>query len=170
MTNQSLATIRTTLGGLSGLSGVALGRSPAVRVEQPEIDAFASATGDRQWIHVDPEQVKHAGRATTVAHGYLCLSLLGGLWAHLLEVVDCDEALNYGLDRVRFLRPVPAGSALEMTGKITRVDEVQTPYPGVRVYADVQLVFAGTSVPAVVAATILQFMSHAAAATTERER
>lgn len=170
MTNQSVAAIRTTLDGLSGLSGVALGRSPAIRVEQTEIDAFATATGDRQWIHVDPERAKHAGRATTVAHGYLCLSLIGGLWAHLLDVVDCDEALNYGLDRVRFLRPVPAGSELEMTGSITRVDEVRAPFPGMRVYADVQLVFAGTSVPVVVAATILQFMSHAAATTAGEER
>ncbi|MFV0681501.1 MaoC family dehydratase [Ottowia sp.] len=81
-------------------------------VTQQHIDQFADATGDHQWIHVDAERAKAGPFGTTVAHGYLTLSLLAGLGMNAMEVKGVRMGINYGLNKVRFMAPVPVGSRL----------------------------------------------------------
>jgi acyl dehydratase len=106
--------------------GDVFGPSSWVEVLQSRIDAFAEATGDHQWIHVDPEQAATGPFGTTIAHGYLTLSLLP---AASYEVVPRDPTarmgINYGLNRVRFPAPVPVGSRLRTTFQVVSVEEVE---------------------------------------------
>ena len=95
-----------------------LGASSWVRVEQRQIDLFAEATGDRQWIHVDPGAAARGPFGTTVAHGYLTLSLLPAFMYELLSVTDARVALNYGSDRIRFTAPVPSGSEVQLHARL----------------------------------------------------
>src|SRR5205823_7120191 len=95
---------RRLLAELAGFSAT----SPWVEVTQERIDGFAAATGDDQWIHIDPARAATGPFGTTIAHGYLTLSLAPGLLYDLLEVEDASLVVNYGLNRVRFPAPVPA--------------------------------------------------------------
>jgi acyl dehydratase len=95
-----------------------LGAGEWTVVEQKHVDLFADATGDHQWIHVDPEMAKQGPFGTTVAHGYLSLSLIPRLLGDLLTIGDAKMGLNYGIDRVRFTNPVPTGSRVRLKGKI----------------------------------------------------
>ncbi|HEU5296945.1 MAG TPA: MaoC family dehydratase [Burkholderiaceae bacterium] len=83
-----------------------------VTVDQATIDKFAEATGDHQWIHVDPVRAAEGPFGTTIAHGYLTLSLLPRLAESALKIDDVRMGVNYGLNRVRFPAPVPAGSRI----------------------------------------------------------
>ena len=83
-------------------------------VTQQHIDQFADATGDHQWIHVDPERARAGPFGTPIAHGFLTLSLVAGLAQRSLEVADVRMGINYGLNRVRFIAPVPVGSRVRM--------------------------------------------------------
>jgi len=89
-----------------------------VTVDQAMIDKFAEATGDHQWIHVDPERAAKGPFGTTIAHGFLTLSLLPRLAQSALQVEDVRMGVNYGLNRVRFPAPVPAGSRLRARLKL----------------------------------------------------
>ncbi|HVU78497.1 MAG TPA: MaoC family dehydratase [Gaiellaceae bacterium] len=102
--------------------GDVYGPSSWVEVPQERIDAFADATGDRQWIHVDPERAKDGPFGTTIAHGYLTLSLLP---VASYEVVPRQGgmAINYGLNKVRFPAPVPVGSRVRATFEVIDLDE-----------------------------------------------
>jgi len=100
------------LGDLAALEGREIGRSDWVVVEQSNIDQFAQATDDAQWIHVDPARAAAGPFGTTVAHGFLTLSLLSRLFAAAVSFEDVRLSLNYGLNRVRFPSPVPVGSRL----------------------------------------------------------
>jgi acyl dehydratase len=100
------------LGDLALLAGQEIGRSDWVVVTQSNIDLFAQATGDEQWIHVDPARAAAGPFGTTVAHGFLTLSLLSQLFASAVGFEDVRMSLNYGLNRVRFPSPVPVGSRL----------------------------------------------------------
>lgn len=105
--------------------GLDLGPSRWLEVPQERIDAFAEATDDRQWIHVDPERAAAGPFGTTIAHGYLTLSLLVPMAYELMPVEDARLVVNYGLDRVRFPAPVPAGSRVRgrlRVGESTDVD------------------------------------------------
>ncbi|MCQ4208987.1 MaoC family dehydratase [Streptomyces longispororuber] len=109
---------------LKGAVGEQLGYSDWVEIEQQRIDRFAEATGDHQWIHVDPERAKDGPFGTTIAHGYLTLSLLPLFGPQLLSVEGMKMGVNYGTNKVRFPAPVPVGSRLRATAKITSVDDV----------------------------------------------
>jgi acyl dehydratase len=100
------------LADLAALEGREIGRSDWVVVDQSHIDLFAQATGDAQWIHVDAERAAAGPFGTTVAHGFLTLSLLSRLFAEAVSFGDVRMSLNYGLNRVRFPSPVPVGSRL----------------------------------------------------------
>jgi acyl dehydratase len=100
------------LAELQPLIGQIVGVSDWVTVDQRRIDLFADATGDHQWIHVDPERAAEGPFGTTIAHGFLTLSLLPELSASAFEVLDTRMGVNYGLGRVRFPAPVPCGSRL----------------------------------------------------------
>jgi acyl dehydratase len=103
---------RYQLAELQGHVGQEIGLSDWLSVEQPRIDGFADATGDRQWIHIDPARAAQGPFGTTIAHGYLTLSLLPVLLDSALVIEDARMGVNYGLIKVRFTAPVPAGSRL----------------------------------------------------------
>ena len=100
------------LADLAALEGQEIGASDWVSVPQSRIDEFARATGDAQWIHVDPARAAAGPFGTTVAHGFLTLSLLPELAAAAFHIADVRMGVNYGLDRVRFPSPVPVDSRL----------------------------------------------------------
>jgi acyl dehydratase len=91
-----------------------LGASEWVKIEQQAIDQFAEATGDHQWIHVDPEKAAAGPFGQTVAHGYLSLSLIPALLQQVLRVKDARMGVNYGIEKVRFTAPVPSGSEVRL--------------------------------------------------------
>jgi acyl dehydratase len=107
-----------TLAALEGAAGLELEPSEWVAIEQRAIDLFAEATGDHQWIHVDPELAARGPFGTTVAHGYLSLSLLPALLGSVLSVTDARMGVNYGIEKVRFTAPVPSGSRVRLKGTI----------------------------------------------------
>ncbi len=90
--------------------GGVLGISEWITIDQATIDAFAAATGDRQWIHVDAERAAAGPFGATIAHGFLTLSLLPLLSSSAFDIIDVGTAVNYGLNRVRFPAPLPVGS------------------------------------------------------------
>ncbi|GAA2028932.1 MaoC family dehydratase [Pseudokineococcus marinus] len=104
--------------------GEDLGASRWHEVVQPEVDAFARATHDEQWIHVDAERAAAGPFGTTIVHGYMTLSLVVPLSHDLLRVERSSMVLNYGLDRVRFPAPLPVGSRLRLTGTLAGATEV----------------------------------------------
>ncbi|MFL5843485.1 MAG: MaoC family dehydratase [Solirubrobacteraceae bacterium] len=121
---QTGPTIAEGIDGVRALVGAKLGPTAPVVVEQPRIDAFADATEDHQWIHIDAERSAAGPFGATIAHGYLTLSLCAHFMAELLEVRGVSMAINYGVDRVRFPSPVPVGSALQAEGEVLAVDDV----------------------------------------------
>ena len=92
--------------------GEHLGHSDWLRITQDRIDAFAEATGDHQWIHVDPERAASGPFGSTIAHGFLTLSLMPMFASQVYRIDGLSAALNYGSDKVRFIAPVPVGSRL----------------------------------------------------------
>ncbi len=101
-----------TLAELAACVGQDVASSDWLTITQPQIDAFAEVTGDRQWIHVDVERARAGPFGTTVAHGFLTLALLPQFFENALKVVEARMGVNYGLNRVRFTAPVPVGSRL----------------------------------------------------------
>jgi acyl dehydratase len=110
------------------LVGQELGPTDWVAVEQDRIDAFAAATGDHQWIHVDSERAAVGPFGTTIAHGYLTLSLLPSFVYEVLPLGDARVTINYGLNRVRFPAPVPVGSQVRGRFRVVDVAEVDGGY------------------------------------------
>jgi len=107
---------------LAAKVGSHLGYSGWHTVTQEQVDLFAEVTGDRQWIHVDAERAKSGPFGTTVAHGYLTLSLLLPLLDEILEVKGPRFIVNYGIDRLRFPAPVPVGSRLRLGATLASLD------------------------------------------------
>jgi len=104
--------------------GEDLGTSPWLDVTQERINLFADATDDHQWIHVDVERAKDGPFGGAIAHGYLTLSLLIPLWSEILVIEEIDMAVNYGLNKVRFPAPVPAGSRVRLSTTLADAEEV----------------------------------------------
>jgi acyl dehydratase len=109
---------------LLDMVGTDLGHSDWIEVPQSDIDLFARATHDEQWIHVDVERAKSGPFGGTIAHGYLTLSLLIPLWSELLAFEQIGMAVNYGLNKVRFPAPVPAGSKLRLRATVAEVTDL----------------------------------------------
>jgi len=105
-------------------AGTELGPGRWLTVDQRRIDTFAEATGDHQWIHVDPVRAAEGPFGATIAHGLLTLSLLPVLLNELYRVDDVSMAINYGLDRVRFMAPVPVDSRVRVTSRIIEVNQL----------------------------------------------
>ena len=102
--------------------GVRFGPTPWSMLTQPQVLGFADLTHDHQWIHVDEERARKGPFGTTIAHGYLTLSLVPFFLGQLLEVTETSLAVNYGLERVRFPAPVPVGSSLQASAEIVGVE------------------------------------------------
>ena len=110
------------LAELQGLVGQEIGVSDWITVDQHRIDRFAEATGDHQWIHLDAERAAQGPFGTTIAHGFLTLSLLPQMSASAFEVRDTRMGVNYGLGKVRFPAPVPSGSRLRGHFRLTKYE------------------------------------------------
>ena len=95
-----------------------LGTSDWVTIDQDQVNQFAEATHDRQWIHVDPEAASKGPFGGTVAHGYLTLALLPHLVSQVLSVTDARMGVNYGTERIRFTAPVPVGSRVRLKASL----------------------------------------------------
>jgi acyl dehydratase len=141
---------------LSNLVGTESVGDEWLTIDQGRIDAFAGATGDFQWIHVEPERAASGPFGATVAHGYLTLALLPTLTEGLLEIGGVRMAVNYGLDKVRFLQPVLVGSRLRARSEVMSVDESQQGY---RVGMKVTVEIEGSDRPALIADTIVLFIT-----------
>jgi acyl dehydratase len=114
--------ITLTLEELERSAGRELGTSEWHEIGQEQIDLFAEATGDHQWIHVDPEAAADGPFGTTVAHGYLMLSMLPLLLGEIVAVTDAVVGVNYGTEKIRFTSPVPSGSRVRLHAKLLRTE------------------------------------------------
>ncbi|MEX0834774.1 MAG: MaoC family dehydratase [Nitriliruptor sp.] len=136
--------------------GTPLGVSSWVAIDQATIDTFAEATGDHQWIHIDPERAASGPFGGTIAHGFLTLSLLPRLVQEVYRVDGVGMAVNYGLDKVRFVAPVPVGSRVRVSSELAR----STPAGGgLRVWLRSTVELEGSDKPACVAETIAQLFA-----------
>jgi acyl dehydratase len=133
---------------LAGRIGQELGVSEWVTVDQARIDQFASATGDHQWIHVDPQRAAAGPYGATIAHGYLTLSMVPIFLAPLLALEGVSMSLNYGVEQVRFPHPVRVGSRIR--GRVT-VESVRETAQGVRLEMKCVMEIDGAAKPACVA-------------------
>ena len=115
--------IFTSVDELKAAVGEQLGYTDWLEIDQKRIDTFAEATGDHQWIHVDPEKAKDGPFGTTIGHGYLTLSLLPVMSYETLPRHEGGMSINYGLNRVRFPAPVPSGSRVRGTFRVDAVEE-----------------------------------------------
>ena len=107
-------TTKLTLAELEAAQDLDLGTSDWKTMDQKQIDLFAEATHDHQWLHVDPEMAAQGPFGTTVAHGYLSLSMLPYFVSQMLSVSDARMGLNYGTEKIRFTAPVPVGSQVRL--------------------------------------------------------
>jgi acyl dehydratase len=133
--------------------GKLVGSSEWVLVDQTMINAFADATGDHQWIHVDVDRAKEEmPNGTTIAHGYLTLSLLPRLGAGIFRVRHTSRGINYGSNKVRFTAPVPAGSRVRLHQVLKAVEDIPG---GVRMAFNSTVEIEGGGKPALVAETLV---------------
>ncbi len=119
-----MTTIVQGIAGLQEKVGQHLGYSDWIEITQEQVNLFADATGDHQWIHVDPERAKSGPFGGPIAHGYLTLSLGPRLMPEILAVQGISMGVNYGAGKVRFPSPVPVGSKLRLGAELLSVDEV----------------------------------------------
>ena len=146
---------QTTVDGVEGvqsLVGQHLGYSEWLEVTQEQVNLFAEATGDHQWIHVDPERAaRESPFGGPIAHGYLTLSLLPRLVPQIIDVTGFRMGVNYGTEKVRFPSPVPVGARVRAGGSL----ESATPFEGgVQMSMLVTMEIEGGSKPAMVATVV----------------
>jgi acyl dehydratase len=110
---------------LIGQETTTLGPTEWLLIDQDRVNGFADVTGDHQWIHVDPERAKDGPFGSTIAHGYLTMSLVNFFLPDLIEVRGFTHAVNVGADRLRFLAPVKVGSRIRGVGEIITVEEIK---------------------------------------------
>ncbi|WP_217207881.1 MaoC family dehydratase [Streptomyces sp. AC550_RSS872] len=139
---------------LKKLVGSDLGTSEWIEVTQERINTFADATGDHQWIHVDPQKAAEGPFGAPIAHGYLTLSLFIPLFTELLDVQGVTTKVNYGLNKVRFPSPVKVGSRIRLVGKLAEVEEVPG---GVQITVDGTIEIEGGGKPAAVLQSLSRF-------------
>jgi acyl dehydratase len=125
-----------------------------VPVTQERVNGFAAATGDHQWIHVDPERAAGGPFGGTIAHGYLTLSLVSVVLTEILDVHGFSVVVNYGCDRVRFPAPVPVGARVRGTATVGEVREITG---GVQVAVTLTFDAEGSDKPACVAAVLIRY-------------
>jgi len=142
----------STYDELADAIGEDLGTTDWLEITQERVDAFADATGDHQWIHVDVERAKDGPFGGTIAHGYLTLSLLPQFSPQLFELNTPGAKLNYGVNKVRFPSPVPVGSRIRATAQIAELTDVPA---GKQMVLRYTLEIEGGSKPACVAETVV---------------
>jgi acyl dehydratase len=149
---------QTVLDGVDAVlaaAGTHLGYSDWLEITQDRIDGFAEATGDHQWIHVDPEKAKDGPFGTTIAHGYLTLSLSNYFLPQIVEVQGISMGINYGVDKVRFPTPVPVGSRIRAGAELLAVQEIEG---GVQATTRVTIELEGAPKPACVIESLSRYL------------
>ena len=139
---------------LTTLVGTHLGYSEYVTVTQEQVNLFAEATGDHQWIHVDPERAAAGPFGHTIAHGYLTLALIPVLLGGVMKVDGVAMGVNYGTNKVRFTSPVPVGSEVRAGATLASVEEVSG---GVQVALDVVVEVKDAPKPSCVAQVVFRY-------------
>lgn len=147
-------TTTVSLPDLPSLVGRDLGFTDYREITQEQVNTFADATDDHQWIHTDPAKAKDGPFGAPIAHGYLTLSLTIPFWTELLEVTGVSTKVNYGLNKARFPSPVKVGSKVRMGATIANVEEVSG---GVQITVDCAVEIEGESKPAVVLQAVHRF-------------
>ena len=144
-----------TFDALRTMVGSEIGASPWIPLDQERITAFAVLTQDEQYIHVDPERAKESRFGTTIAHGYLLISLLPRLLGEIFVVEDAEMLVNYGLDKLRFPSPVRVGSRIRLHATVVSVEDV--PGDGVQVSLDFTVEVEGSDKPACIARALYRY-------------
>ena len=139
---------------LEAATGQRLGTSAWLTIDQERINMFADATGDHQWIHVDPERAKTGPFGCTIAHGYLTLSLVNLFLPQIAFVEGTSMGVNYGCDRVRFPSPVKVNSRVRGVGELVKVEHVKG---GEQATIRVTVEIEGSERPACVVDTVSRF-------------
>ncbi len=139
---------------LQPLVGESIGTSEWLLIDQARVNQFADATGDHQWIHVDVERAKEGPFGGTIAHGFLTLSLLPAFFATAFAVKDVRSGLNYGLDKVRFIAPVPVSRRLRGHFRLVGFDALDK--GGAQVKFELTVECEGASKPACIAESIMR--------------
>ena len=143
-----------TLGELAAQKGTEIGVSGWLTIDQERIDMFAEATGDHQWIHVDPERTRAELNMPTIAHGYLTLSLIPKFLGEILGIDSVKRAINYGSNKIRFVNMVPVGSRVR--GRL-HLDKAVLGGNTLRTISSVTVEIEGAAKPALIAETITLF-------------
>lgn len=143
-----------SIAALARAAGEHLGHSEWHTVTQEQVSAFADATGDHQWIHVDPQRAAAGPFGTTIAHGYLMLSLIPMLASEVYRVDGVRMGVNYGLNRVRFPAPLPTGSRVRAGIRLVSVEQIEG---GVHLLGEVTIERDGGDKPCCVAETVSRF-------------
>ncbi len=150
-----MATVFETPADLKNAIGKQLGVSDWLEIDQQRIDKFADATGDHQWIHVDPERAKNGPFGATIAHGYLTQSLVNYFLPQIVEVHGISMGVNYGANRIRFPAPVPVGSRVRGSAELLGVEETKD--GGVQATIRVTVEIEGSERPGCVIDTISRY-------------
>ncbi|MGW0055418.1 MaoC family dehydratase [Nocardia nova] len=143
------------LDALAAAVGTELGVSDWLQVDQDRIDTFADATGDHQWIHVDAEKAAQGPYGHTIAHGFLTLSLLVPLSNQATTVGGITMGINYGLNKVRFITPVPSGGRIRARVHLDSASEIPG---GIQAVRTVTIELDGADKPACVAESIVRYL------------
>ncbi len=149
-----MATVFESPDELLGAVGAHLGYSDWLEISQERIDQFADATGDHQWIHVDPERARQGPFGACIAHGYLTMSLVNLFLPQIVEVRGISMGVNYGANKLRFPAPVPVGSKLRGGAELIGVEQVKG---GVQATVRVTVEIEGGEKPACVIETISRY-------------
>ena len=150
-----MTTIINGLDELKAQAGADLGRTGWLEITQERVNTFADATGDHQWIHVDPERAAAGPFGAPIAHGYLTLSMVIPLFGELLEVRGISMGINYGLNKARFPTPVPVGARIRLAAALGAVEDAGV--NAVQVVADFTIEVEGAAKPACVAQAIYRY-------------
>ena len=150
-----MATVFNTPADLKSAVGQHLGYSEWLEITQDRINTFADATGDHQWIHVDPERAKKGPFGACIAHGYLTMSLVNMFLPQIVVVKGISMGVNYGADKLRFPAPVPVGSRIRGGGELLKAEDVKG--GGVQTTVRVTVEIEGSDRPACVIDTISRF-------------
>ncbi|MDE0581420.1 MAG: MaoC family dehydratase [bacterium] len=151
-----MGTVFATVDDLPAAAGQHLGWSDWMEITQERVNQFADATGDHQWIHIDPERAAtESPYGATIAHGYLTLSLTNMFLPSLITVEQISMGINYGVNKVRFPAPVPVGSRVRVGAELSSVDEING---GVQAVITITVEVEGSPKPACVVESLTRYM------------
>jgi acyl dehydratase len=143
------------LSDLTAAVGADLGTTEWTTIDQARINQFADATGDHQWIHVDVEAAKNGPFGTTIGHGYLTMALCAPFLGQLLSVGGISMGINYGVDKARFITPVPSGGRVRGKGEIVSATDIPG---GAQVVVRITIELEGAAKPAAVVDTVTRYL------------